>query len=121
VHVLTDIVADEMYYEEGIYEDIIKERTTEEKAFKFFKDQIQIYEKSQLNEQWWKDVANKLNNAKAYKINNIPEQEIYEWKNKILDEYSKKEYMPYDYVTPNIVNICYEKVIKILQENEIIL
>lgn len=117
VHVLTDIVADELYYRDGLYEDIVKNRTSEDKAFGFFKDQIQVYENSQLNEEWWKDIKEKLKNIDAYPINNISKNEIYGWRDKVLNDYSKKTYEPYDYVTPEIVNICFERVIKIIEDS----
>lgn len=117
VHVLTDIIADELYYEDGLYQDIVKNRTTEDKAFKFFKDQIQVYENSQLNEYWWKDVKSKLKNCKGYQINNISKEEICGWRDKILEDYGKKEYEKFDYVTPEIVNICFNRVIQLLENN----
>lgn len=116
VHILTDIVVDEMYYKEGLYEDIIKTRATEEEAFKFFKDQIQIYENSQLNELWWKDVKNKLQNCTAFDINNISRQEIIDWKNWVLAEYNDKSQNPYDYVTPFTIDECTKKVLYIIEE-----
>lgn len=111
VHVLTDIVADELYYQDGLYEDIVKNRTSEDKAFGFFKDQIQVYENSQLNEEWWKDVKEKLKSAEAYEINNITKSEIYGWKDKVLNDYNKRIYEPYDYVTPDILNTCFNRVL----------
>lgn len=117
VHVLTDIIADKLYYEDGLYQDIIKNRTTEDKAFKFFKDQIEVYENSQLNENWWKDVKDKLKNCEGYKINNISKEEICGWRDKILDDYDKKEYEEFDYVTPETINICFNRAIKVLENN----
>lgn len=105
-----------MYYKEGLYEDIIKTRATEEEAFKFFKDQIQIYENSQLNELWWKDVKNKLQNCTAFDINNISKQEIIDWKNWVLAEYDNKSQNPYDYVTPFTVDECASEVLDIINE-----
>lgn len=117
VHVLTDIVVDQMFYKEGIYENIIKSRANENEASKFFKNQIQVYENSQLNEEWWKDVKNKLNSAQAYEINNIHEKEIIGWKEKILKDYEMAQFEKCDYVTPKMLDECLNKVIVILKEN----
>lgn len=119
VHVLTDIVADELYYEDGLYEDIVKNRTSEDKAFGFFKDQIQVYEKSQINEEWWLDVKSKLKNCDTFQINDISKEMITDWKNKVLKEYSQKVFENFDYVTPKTVEICVNRVIEILNKYEI--
>lgn len=119
VHVLTDIIADELYYKEGMYEDIVKNRTSEDKAFGFFKDQIQVYERSQLNTKWWLDVKTKLCDCEVYQINGISQEMICGWKNKVLKDYEEKKFEEFDYITPETVEICVNRVIKVLKGNEI--
>lgn len=119
IHILTDLFMDEIYYNDGMLEDIVKNRATEDEAFSFWKDQIIIYENSQLNEEWWKDVKNKLNEAKSYEINDIPKVQISKWRDKVLLDYEKRAQEPYDYITPDTVNNCVEKVLKFLRDNGI--
>lgn len=113
IHVVTDIIADQIYYKDGIYEDIIKNRTSEDEAFKFFKDQIEIYENSQLNESWWSDVKSKLENCEAYDINSLPKQDILDWKNQVIGWYEERTFNNYDYITPDILNMCVEKILEV--------
>ena len=119
IHVLTDIIADELYYKEGLFEDIVKNRTSEDLAFGFFKDQIRAYERSQLNSDWWNDVKSKLEKSQAFEINEISKEMIEDWKNKVLEDYENQVLENYDYVTPNMVEICADRALKILKENEI--
>lgn len=121
VHILTDIVVDDLYLNKGIYNDILSNGIKPDDAFDFFNVEVQKYAKSQLNEKWWSNTVNMLNNACAEDINGIGANMITAWKDKELSYYSNMDKDNYDYIKPDFLLLVTNYVIDILKENGIIL
>ena len=90
-------------------------------GFDFFNVEVQKYAKSQLNEKWWSNTVNMLNNACAEDINGIGANMITAWKDKELSYYSNMDKDNYDYIKPDFLLLVTNYVIDILKENGIIL
>lgn len=98
VHVLTDIYFDEKNSNEIFPK--IELKVGKEKSREEYSKQMDLYECSQIEEEWWKYVEQQLKQSKAETINEIQEQEIEAWKNVILDRYNQKTKDEYEIITP---------------------
>lgn len=119
-HIFTDIAVDDLYFNKGIYENMLKKGIKPEDVFEYFNKQIQQYAKSQLGKQWWNEVVDKLNVAEADNINGINAEMINKWKEKEIKYYCKVEKENYDYIKPQFLALTTNAVIAILKENRII-
>ena len=101
IHVLTDI-----YFDERNPIDLfpkIENKVGNEKIREEYSKQMDLFERSQLTTDWWKYVENKLKTSKAVTINNIEKDNIEQWKELLLKEYSLKSEAQYELITPEYI------------------
>lgn len=111
IHVLTDIFFDEKNPKEIFPK--IEEKVGKEKLREEYNNQMDLYECSQIQEEWWKYVEQKLSNSKAETINNINKEDIESWKNYALDKYNQETVKKYDLITPNYISEIVEELEKL--------
>lgn len=102
IHVLTDIYFDEKNSKEIFPK--IEAKAGKEKRREEYSNQMDLYECSQIEEEWWKYVKKQLEDSKAETINGIDKHKIEEWKKLILDRYDKKEKNQYEIITPEYID-----------------
>jgi len=118
IHVLTDIVFDRMY--NPCILNLIHEKKIFENEFENYHNELEKYECSQINEEWWKETVNKLKQSKGININKIDSKEIEMWRDKNINQYSKKQEMKYDIISPELMNNAIIEVEKLLIKHNIL-
>lgn len=120
IHVLTDIVCDEIYRDK-LYPNLLKEGYNYDTAYKYYEDAIQKLENNNIDKKWWSEVKEKLQTATKIPINNINEKMIEDWNKYTIDKYSSRKYEEKGYITEEFVYETLERIENILIKNKIIL
>lgn len=117
VHVLTDVIADKFYYK------YLKEKISKDKYIKdiygFYKNELQLYEHSQIKEQWFLETINTLKKAEIIPIENIKKDEILLWREYNIRKYSLYERKIHGIITPKYLEKITSEVVGIIDKNNI--
>lgn len=111
VHVLTDIFCDKIY-QKNIYFDLLSKGKDYNSAYSYYEQSIRKFENSNIDEMWWKEVRNNIQNAEKIPINNISENMIDDWIDYVIHQYEERKYEKADYITMEFVNNVLEEIEK---------
>lgn len=118
IHVLTDIIFDEIN-PNGIFKKI-EEKYGKENRKDIYSLQMDLYECSQLDENWWEEVRQLLFKSEPENINNIPKEDIAEWKNQIVRIYDTKEKKVAELIDDNYIYEIYQALEKCVKDFDIL-
>lgn len=118
IHILTDIVFDRIYEDELLEE--IHNRGVFADEFEFYHQELRKYEASQIEENWWKNVVEKLKKAVGIDINSIKSKDIEKWRDKKIKEYEEKEKSQFDMINEELIYKAIKQVEEILIKRGII-
>ena len=113
-HVLTDIYFDEKN-PTSLFPKI-ESKVGKEKIREEYKNQMDLYERSQLNTEWCKNVENELKNSKAETINNIEKYNIEQWKEFLLKEYHQKSEAQNELINQQYIDEILEELENYIEE-----
>lgn len=113
VHILTDIVFDRA--NAPLYEKDPNRKQVKQQC----REQTRKYENSQIKESWWQETVIQLEKGKPYEINDIPENDILKWREKILTEYKERQVEKWDKIDPEYMNKRTDEVMEILKKNQV--
>ena len=111
IHVLTDIICDEIYQNE-LYPKLLEEGFDYNTAYKHYEEGIEKFENSNINEKWWEEAKNKFENAEAFPINGMSEKMILDEVKYTLNKYSKRNYEENGFISEVFADEVVEKIEK---------
>ncbi len=117
VHVLTDVIADK-FYDKYLKEKISKDKYIKD-IYGFYKNELQLYEHSQIKEQWFLETINTLKKAEIIPIENITKEEIFLWREYNIKKYNLYKEKIYGIITPNFIEKIVKEIINIVEKNNI--
>lgn len=111
VHVLADIVCDRVYTEE--VKPLLKGKNIED-TYEYYRNEIEKYENSQVEEEWWKKVIENLEIANPITINGISADMIKRWEKYTLKNYKDRPKESSNFITDSYVENIANKIEEIL-------
>ena len=113
VHVLTDIICDKIYIEE-LYPALLAEGYNYNTAYSHYDEGIRKFENSNINEDWWKYVKEKIIDAEIIEINDMPKKMIEDEVSYVIKHYGERNFEEVSFITDkfadNVLN-CLEKIL----------
>lgn len=116
IHVLTDIICDEIYQNE-LYSKLIDKGFDYNSAYKHYEKGIEKFENSNINEKWWKEAKDKFKNAEVLPINGMSRKMILDEVKYTLQKYDERTYEREEFISEKFADEVagkVEEVIKVL-------
>lgn len=112
VHVLTDIITDKIYQKE-LYPKLLKKGYDYNTAYDYYEKEIEKYENSNINEEWWKEAKDKFQRADIIAINGMDKQMILDEIKYTINKYNKRIYEKAGFITDEFADEVIGEILKL--------
>lgn len=119
IHVLTDIICDEIY-QEVLYPDLLKRGLDYHSAYSYYETAIEKLENNNILEPWWEEVQDKLKKGEKILINNMSQEMLKDWENYTIKKYEKRKYETTGFLTDKFVDEVIKRIENILTKENIL-
>lgn len=119
IHVLTDIICDEIYIKQ-IYPDLLEKGFNPNSIYEYYRKELTKFENSNVNQEWWEEIKDRIQEADKIPINNIDEKLITDWIDCTIKNYENREYEDVEYITNDFLENVIVEMEKILKEIDIL-
>ena len=118
VHVLTDIICDQIY-QQKLYPDLLKKGYDYHTAYAYYERAIEKFENHNIKELWWNKIKINIQTGDKIPINGIGEKMITDWIECTIEKYENRKYEEEGYITIEFVKEVLNKIQKVLETENI--